>query len=196
MAKRKIVFINGKGGSGKTTAAMLTACAMAEGKRCVAILDLDGQGTATAWLAALDQPRLSALGDKKGDSQEPDIIIVDTPPRLDEAILKPALDGATAILIVSRATPPDLWTAQKTAELLSKRAPSIAIRLLFNAVKANTVMASMIDKMSAQIGVKRLENVIRDRQCYAHASIEGWRVLTPDAREEVQNTVIEILDTI
>ena len=196
MAKRKIVFLNGKGGSGKTTAAILTACAMAEGKRRVALLDLDGQATATAWLEALNHPRLSVLGRPDADPAEADIVVVDTPPRLDEAILKPALSGATAVLIVSRPTPPDLWTAQKTAQLLSARALRAPVRLLFNAVKTNTVMASLTDQMARQIGVPRLENVLRERQCYVHAALEGWRVLTPEAREEIQNAVIEILDTI
>ena len=196
MAKRKIVFLNGKGGSGKTTAAMLAACAMAEGKRRVALLDLDGQGTATAWLGALNHPRLSVLSSPAPDPAEIDIVVVDTPPRLDEAILKPALSGATAVLIVCRPTPPDLWTAQRTAQLLAARVLKAPVRLLFNAVKANTVMASLIDQMAAQVGVPRMENVIRERQCYVHAALEGWRVLTPEAREEIQSAVIEILDTV
>ncbi|MFC1452499.1 ParA family protein [Verrucomicrobiota bacterium] len=45
-----ILLCNGKGGTGKTTMAVLLAHALAEAGRRVAVLDLDPQATARNWL--------------------------------------------------------------------------------------------------------------------------------------------------
>ena len=50
-----ILLCNGKGGTGKTTMAVLLAHALAEAGKRVAVLDLDPQGTARAWLREYDQ---------------------------------------------------------------------------------------------------------------------------------------------
>ena len=67
-----ISFINGKGGAGKTTTAILVAMALREAGHAAAVRDLDPQQTATRWLA--DNPELL-------DPAAP-IQLLDTPPRL------------------------------------------------------------------------------------------------------------------
>ena len=78
----KIVFSNGKGGTGKTTTCMLIAMALAKAGRSVGVVDLDPQGSTDAWLAAAGNfdGRLRKT-DLKGSSDE--YTLIDTPPRHD-----------------------------------------------------------------------------------------------------------------
>ena len=47
---RKIVIINSKGGSGKTTVSVNLAASLAARGECTALLDLDPQGSSIRWL--------------------------------------------------------------------------------------------------------------------------------------------------
>ena len=196
--QRRYVFLNGKGGSGKTTAAMLVACALANGELPVALHDLDEQETATSWLRGLDNPLLSLAGSPDGRGAEPPCaIVVDTPGRLDDGVLARALEpAASALIVVTRATAPDLWTAQRSIEWLRERALNVPIRVLFNAVKANTKLSAGVDGMAKGLGVKRLKSILHDRQAYARAATEGWGALGSEARQEVMGLVMELGNTL
>ena len=89
-----ILLCNGKGGTGKTTLAVLLAHALAEAGKTVAVEDHDPQGTATRWLKECDGGKVG-IYDKAGKY---DAVFVDTPPRLDT--LTAALGQCSVAVIV------------------------------------------------------------------------------------------------
>ena len=109
-----ILLCNGKGGTGKTTMAVLLAHALAQAGKRVALLDLDPQATATKWLDELNGSGSESPTVGKYDrTQEYDAVFVDTPPRLDA--LAPALASCSVAVLVCSPSPADLWTTRDTA---------------------------------------------------------------------------------
>lgn len=183
-----ILLCNGKGGTGKTTMAVLLAYALAEAGRRVAVLDLDPQHTATAWLRECDSRK---VGEYETGSTY-DAVFVDTPPRLDA--LAPALARCSVAVIVASPSPADLWTSRDTAAAIRDKLPTGArLRLLFNGVQAHTVLSRELPDLAERIGVKALRSTISRRQCYQHAALLGWKALDPAAREELFKAALEVV---
>jgi len=183
----KILLCNGKGGTGKTTLCVLLASALADAGKRVAVLDRDPQGTARKWIAECGGG--VAIHER---GAEYDAVLIDTPPRLDT--LAPAVLLCSVAVIVSSPSPADLWTTQATAEAVRGYLPDRGqIRLLFNGVSANTILARDLTGMADRVGVKALAATISRRQCYQHAALLGWAALDRAAREEVSGAALEII---
>jgi chromosome partitioning protein len=184
-----ITLCNGKGGSGKTTLAVLLSHALAEAGRRVALLDLDPQGTASNWLRECG---MKVAMYESGT--EYDAVFIDTPPRLES--LPAALASCSVAVIVCSPSPADLWTTQDTAAAIRPNLPQGAsLRLLFNGVSANTILSRDLPSLAKHIGVKPLKTTISRRQCYQHAALIGWAALDPAARDEVFKAALEIITT-
>jgi len=185
-----IVFCNGKGGTGKTTMAVLLAHALAEAGKRVAILDRDPQATATKWLNEYESRKV-ILYDQAA-AADYDAVFIDTPPRLDT--LAPALATCSIAVIVCSPSPADLWTTRDTAAAIKAHLPDKArLRLLFNGVLSHTVLARELPDLAKRIGVKALNSTISRRQCYQHAALLGWQALDLAAREELFKAALEVV---
>ena len=103
-----ITLANGKGGSGKTTLAVLLAHALAESGKAVSVLDLDPQGTATNWLR--ESGSKVAMYDP---ARKYEAVFIDTPPRVEA--LPRALASCSVAVLVCSPSPADLWTTRDTA---------------------------------------------------------------------------------
>jgi chromosome partitioning protein len=183
-----ILLCNGKGGTGKTTLAVLLAHALAEAGKRVAVLDLDPQATATAWLRECDSGKVA----KYETGSEYEAVFVDTPPRLDT--LAPALARCSVAVIVCSPSPADLWTTRDTAAAIrDKLPPGARLRLLFNGVQSHTVLSRELPDLAERIGVKALRSTISRRQCYQHAALLGWKALDQAAREELFKAALEVV---
>lgn len=183
-----VTLCNGKGGSGKTTLAVLLACALAEAGRSAAVLDLDPQGTATAWLREAGGGKV-AIYDPAGRY---DAVFVDTPPRLEAMSL--AMAGCSVAVIPCSPSPADLWGTQATAAAVRASLPAGArVRLLFNGVVANTILSRDLSGMARRIGVRALRATVSRRQCFQHAALLGWRALDAAARQELFAAALEIV---
>jgi len=183
-----ILLCNGKGGTGKTSMAVLLAHALAEAGKRVAVLDLDPQATATAWLKECESAKVA----KYEPGAEYDAVFMDTPPRLDA--LAPALARCSVAVIVCSPSPADLWTSRDTAAAIRDKLPKTArLRLLFNGVQSHTVLARELPDLAERIGVKALRSTISRRQCYQHAALLGWKALDPAAREELFKAALEVV---
>lgn len=186
-----ITLCNGKGGSGKTTLAVLLSQALAEAGRRVSLLDLDAQGTATSWLRECDKS-MKVL--KYESSTDYDAVFIDTPPRLES--LPAALASCSIAVIVCSPSPADLWTTRDTAAAIRPNLPKDAnLRLLFNGVMPNTILSRDLPLLAKHIGVKALKTTISRRQCYQHAAVVGWAALDRSAREEIFKAALEIINT-
>lgn len=183
-----ILLCNGKGGTGKTTLAVLLAHALAEAGRRVALLDLDPQATATNWLHECDGSGVTQYE----TGSEYDAVFVDTPPRLDA--LAPALASCSVAVLVCSPSPADLWTTRDTAAAIRDKLPKPArLRILFNGVQPHTILARDLPALAKRIGVKALSSTISRRQCYQHAALLGWPALDQAAREELFKAALELV---
>jgi len=181
-----ILLCNGKGGTGKTTTTILLAHALAEAGKSAAVLDLDPQATATAWLRECESTKVVEY-DKTNSY---DAVFIDTPPRLDK--LKPALDLCDVALLVASPSPADLWTTRDTVTAIKPHLPKKArVRILFNGVQHNTVLARNLPDLAKRIGVKALTSTISRRQCYQHAALLGWEALDQAAQVELLSAALE-----
>lgn len=185
-----ILLCNGKGGTGKTTLAVLLAHALAEAGKRVAVLDHDPQGTASKWLRGLDGSTVAQYD--QALASEYDAVFVDTPPRL-EALAR-SLASCSVAVVVASPSPADLWTTRDTAEAVREHLPDKArLRLLFNGVLSNSILARDLPDLAKRIGVKPLASTISRRQCYQHAALLGWQALDAAAREELYRAALEVV---
>ncbi len=121
---RKIVVINSKGGSGKTTVAINLAAAMAVSGGKPAILDLDPQGSSMRWLKQRpdDAAPIAGIAGYRSHGKatrsfqltpptDCTALIVDTPAGLDRHGLEAATRGAEAILMPVMSSDIDIHAA-------------------------------------------------------------------------------------
>lgn len=116
-----------KGGVGKTTiAAHIAVAAQRAGKGPVVLIDLDPQGSLTAWwterqaddvaLADLgSKPIAQACGELKASGAK--LIVIDTPPAT-SSIVADAIAAADLVLIPTRPSPHDLRAVGNTLDLV------------------------------------------------------------------------------
>ncbi len=184
-----IVFCNGKGGAGKTTLSLLIGCALADAGRRVGLIDRDPQRTASRWI---EQTKPFAF-ELVTDVNAREAIIIDTPPRLESPSVHESVRQADKVILVSSASPADLWTSQDTVQMIRQHHQKQKAALLFNQVQRNTVLGRELDSIAARIGLPALRHSVSRRQVYQHALLLGWKALDPGAREEILQLALEIV---
>ena len=164
---RKIVIINSKGGSGKTTLAINLAATLAAGGGKPALLDLDPQGSSTRWLGQrpTDRPIITGIEGFRNSAgatrsfqltppHDCTTLIIDSPAGLDRRGLQAATRGADAILMPVMSSDIDIHAATHCIAdlLLGEKSGSKprCIGIVANRIKINTR------------GSKRLENFLKN----------------------------------
>ena len=152
---RKIVIINSKGGSGKTTISVNLAAALAARGERTALLDLDPQGSSIRWLKQrpTELPCITGIAGFRSDSNltrsfqlappaDTTALVLDTPAGLDRRGLEAATRGADAILMPVMSSNIDIHAATHCIAdlLLGSKTESRAKRvgIIANRVKPNT----------------------------------------------------------
>ncbi len=179
-----LTLCNGKGGVGKTSAAILLGLALTEAGHQVYVCDTDPQPTATRWIKEGDLPFVTA---GKATTS-----IIDTPPRLDSKAVAEAIKKSDVVIVVTSPSPADLFTSQDTARLIEKLGATQKARLLFNQVQEGTLLARDLEGTAERVGLVALKSFLRRRQCYQQAVLLGWSVLPASAKEEVFKVALEI----
>jgi chromosome partitioning protein len=180
-------FINGKGGSGKTTTALVTGLALTSIGRTVSLVDLDPQSTATRCVRESDGAIPLPINESGAD-----ITLVDTPPRLDSVMFSRALNMADVLIVVTTPSPADLFASEDTIKLIRRHQRERDTFLLFNQVQPRTALSQQISERSEQLGVRALTTFFTRRQAYQHSLILGWKGMPPPVRDEALRVALEI----
>ncbi|MEQ8356500.1 MAG: ParA family partition ATPase [Kiloniellaceae bacterium] len=207
MSAKIITVAQQKGGAGKTTLAANLAIAYAQGKKKVAVADIDPQQSLTMWHAL----RQALHGEDSGLTVVPvggwklaneldrlrrdhDIVIVDSPPHA-ETDARIAVRQGHLVVIPVQPSPMDVWATQPILEMaLKENAP---VLLVLNRVPPR---ANLTDEMIAEIkdyGARIAQSRIGNRVGFAGAMLKGLGVteLQPKGRaaQEVRALSKEIL---
>ncbi len=180
----KVVVLNPKGGSGKTTLAFSLAGYLASTGRKVGLLDMDRQGSSTHWLRNRPDslPKIRALSlraDNFGRVNVPDdvdYVVIDAPAGLAGNELIDYTCGAHAILVPVLPSDLDIHAASRLiSQLLLKAQVSRRngrLGIVANRVKERTLAYKQLLRFLDRLSIN-LVGVLRDSQNYAHAAANG-----------------------
>ena len=185
MAK-KIGIVNGKGGVGKSNLTSSLAAALAQKGSTVKIIDRDRQRTSSKTAERIEIPQ----------SNDPDVILIDTAPDLTNAdtLLTMKDSESDYLLLITSPSPDDLDTTLETAEKIkSIRKDLSTVRIVLNNVHKNTRIARSLEILKEKLPFPCIPTIIPFRPCYQAMKLEGWKALTPDAKEELYRIIVDIL---
>lgn len=194
----RILVLNAKGGSGKTTLATnLAACYATRGHH-PALMDYDIQGSALNWLALRGdkQPAIHGLNAHKRDTtvtrsfqmrlpREIDRVIMDTPSGVTGSELAELVRQADTIIIPVLPSPIDIHTVTNFIReiLMLGRVSTTSVAsaydrkttrlgIVANRVKENTRVYKTLESFLSGLNLPFV-TAFQDSQYYIHAFIEG-----------------------
>lgn len=206
MAATVITIAQQKGGAGKTTLAAQLAVALSKGgKRSVALVDIDPQGSLTRWhklrqdrmgedagglrLSDVSGWRLGTELDRLRGSY--DVVIIDTPPHA-ETEAKSAIRAADVILVPVQPSPMDLWATQPTMDVARKEKTPARIVLNRLPPRGNLVDAIVgeIETLELPVAGTRLGN----RVAFADSMMTGQGVVETAGRSTAAREIKALAD--
>jgi chromosome partitioning protein len=180
----RICFVNGKGGTGKSTVCYLTGLALAQAGKGVSILDLDPQRSLTGWINQ----------ERDGFTEGGEIELIDTRPAIDNRDITGALREADVIVIPVSPSPADLGTAKATVDVIRehKRKDAAAV-LVINRARSHTTFTDVARDVLGVLEFPIAAAEIPERQCIQRAVLGGWRELDADTKGRFLNLAIELM---
>ncbi|HTE41087.1 MAG TPA: ParA family protein [Steroidobacteraceae bacterium] len=186
---QKILLLNAKGGSGKTTLASNLASYFAVQGLQPTLIDMDAQGSSTRWLSkrGMEHAPIHGIAGYERNSrvtrsfamripQDCQRVVVDTPAALDPQKMPELTRDAHAILVPVLPSDIDIHAAAKciTDLLLVAKIPRHEQRIgvIANRVKKNTVMYRALMRFLTTLEIPIL-TTFRDSQNYVKAAESG-----------------------
>ena len=186
---QKIVLLNPKGGSGKTTIATNLASYFAVTGLRPTLMDLDAQGSTTRWLGkrAKGQPPIHGIAGYERNSRvtrsfatrlpmDTERLVVDTPAALEAQNLPDITRNATAILVPVLPSDIDIPAAAKCISdllLIAKvRREEQRIAVIANRVKKNTLVYKSLMKFLESLNIPVI-TTLRDSMNYIRTAETG-----------------------
>lgn len=186
---QKIVVLNPKGGSGKTTIAINLASYFAVCGLKPTLMDLDAQGSSTRWLGkrAKGQPLIHGIAAYERNSRvtrsfatrlplDTERLVVDTAAALESQNLPDITRNATAVLVPVLPSDIDIHAAAKCISdllLIAKiRREEQRIAVIANRVKKNTLVYKALMKFLETLNIPVVAT-LRDSQNYIRAAELG-----------------------
>jgi chromosome partitioning protein len=190
----RIVVVNPKGGSGKTTITTNLLAAYARAGRRTALIDRDRQGSAIRWLKQRGTALPVIHGIAAYEEPPPNVtrsfamrlppdterVVVDTAAALDRHQLVDAVRNADKILVPVLPSPIDIHAATRCiGDLLLHakvpRGPSV-LGVVANRIKRNTMTYQALMRFLNSLGVPVVA-VLRDVQAYVRAMESGQGIV-------------------
>ena len=183
-----ITIAQQKGGSGKTTiAANLATVFSLKNNLSTTLLDTDPQGSLGKWFMT----RKEKLKDKntlqfktaslwgaqyeaKTLKEKCDIVIIDTPPKID-ADGRPAIEIADLVLIPISPSQVDFWATESIIELAKREKKEILI--LINRANAKSKLIKEAVKFVKDMEVKKAKTILGNRQIFVSSMGLGLTVV-------------------
>jgi chromosome partitioning protein len=203
MAGSVITIAQQKGGAGKTTLVAHLAVAMAQTGRSVAIVDIDPQGSLTAWSDARGEMEPAIIcrqvtgwrtaGEVERLARDVDIVIVDSPPHA-ETEARIAVRSADLVLVPVQPSPMDFWATKPTiAMAAAEKTPAMVVlnRVPARAKVADTVIEQM-DQLEADVATSRIGN----RIALAAALMKGRGVTESNRRSAAAEEIDALLEEV
>jgi chromosome partitioning protein len=206
MAGHVVTIAQQKGGAGKTTLAIQLAVAWSLAGLRVAVVDIDPQGSLTAWFGlraqTLDDPGMTHMQINGWRTQkeverlarEHDVVVVDSPPHA-ETEARIAVRVANLVVVPVQPSPMDLWATRPTLDMA--KAEKRAVLVALNRVPPRAKLADRLTEAVAGLGVPMAETVIGNRVGFAGAMMDGLSLQETDRRakgsEEIAALAGEIL---
>jgi len=191
----RITFLNQKGGVGKSTCSALIGSALHHAGYKVAFEDHDPQGSLAMW--ARNLARLPMVG----EVEEPDVVITDTPGRIDleregpDGFFRQLVRQSDRLVIVAEKS---LFSTQASIAMIelvkaAKREDARAM-ILFNKVRQNTLIGSQNEEeMARDLGLPVLMNSLPLASAYECLQINGFPGVTGRNRERIFALALEVL---
>lgn len=184
-----VAIIAQKGGTGKTTLAVSLAVAAARAGLMVAVVDLDPQASACNWADRRDAdfPVVVSAQSTRLDhilsaakEQAADLLLIDTPPRAEQAALA-AAKAADLILIPCRPAIYDLETVATTIELI-RFAGEKTTAIVLNGVPPRGPKREQASEILESMGLNVCPMVFGHRVAFDHAGALGLNAQEYDPR--------------
>ena len=186
---QRIVILNPKGGSGKSTVATNLAARFAGAGKLPVLMDLDPQGSSMRWLkkrpdelapihgiAAFERSGAVTRSFQLRIPQQTEVVIVDTPAALDAQRIPEITRGADAILVPVMPSEIDIHAAAKCiADLLligKVRRSQGRLGIIANRVRSNTLISQTLTRFLRSLDIP-LVATFRDSQNYVRSAQLG-----------------------
>jgi chromosome partitioning protein len=186
---QRIVILNPKGGSGKSTVATNLAARFAVVGKLPVLMDLDPQGSSMRWLkkrpdelapihgiAAFERSGAVTRSFQLRIPQQTEVVIVDTPAALDAQRIPEITRGADAILVPVMPSEIDIHAAAKCiADLLligKVRRSQGRLGIIANRVRSNTLISQTLMRFLRSLDIP-LVATFRDSQNYVRSAQLG-----------------------
>ena len=186
---KRIVVLNPKGGSGKTTIAINLASYFASRQQTPVLMDFDPQGSSLRWVKKRQpaQPPIHVIAAFEKDSRTtrafqlrvPDNcthLIVDTPAAVDSRQFPEVTRDAHKIIVPVLPSDIDIHTCSRTIRdllLIAKiRREDDRIGVIANRIRRNTLTYQALIRFLQSLGIP-IVATIRDSQNYVRAAEHG-----------------------
>ena len=203
-----IALIAQKGGAGKTTLVLSLAVAAEAAGKVTLVIDLDPQASMCKWgdrreadaPAVIDaQPARLASALQRAADAGVDLVIVDTPARVEQAAAE-AARAADLVIVPCKPSIHDLETLQTTVDLIRGRAARPPIVVL-NAVPAHGTRCEQAAQAIRAMGVAVCPGTIGQRVAFEYAAQLGQSAAEyePDGKaaseiRHVYRSICRVLD--
>ena len=211
MTPKVITIAQQKGGTGKTTLAVHLAMAFIKFHNLkVAVIDTDPQGSLGKWYMIRSEINLKNGGltfktaslwgaqyESKILKQDHDIIIIDTPPKI-ESDARPSIEAADLVLIPVAPSPVDFWATEPIIEIAKKAKRKILIQI--NRANHRSKLIHKTHEYIKSININASKILIGHRQIFVASMGEGKTVVEKQRKskavEEIKKLSEQILSEI